>query len=105
VFNDGQLNQIRQQQLGEYGHAHAVSLGPLDLQGFAEAAGLRYTRLEGDGETSLIGALATAGPVLLDVPLGDSVAIQATRAARVARNVVRDALGPRLLAWLKRWRG
>lgn len=102
VFNDGQLNQIRLQQLGEFGRAHDVTLRTPHLPSFARAVGAGYMRLAGDAETQLRAALTTPGPVLVEVLVGDSPAIRATRVRGLARHTTRRLLGPRVVAWIKR---
>ncbi len=103
VFNDGQLNLIRLQQLREYGHAHAVEVRTPDLETLAEAVGVEYLCLEagGDAEAILRAAIPARAPVLVEVRVGDSRGIRAARARSLARETVRRALGPRLVGWLK----
>src|SRR6185436_2486139 len=100
VFNDGQLNQIRLQQLSEFGHAHAVELGHLDLEAFAAATGADYVRFERDGH-SLEHAMHGDRVTLVDVPVGDSAAIRSRAATSRVREMVRGVVGKRLLSWLK----
>ncbi len=104
VFSDGKLNQIRVQQLGEYGRPHAVDLGPLDLELFAAASGAAYVRLEGDPGDILAASLARRGPTLVEVPVMDSRAVQAAQVSGRVREGMRRTLGPQVLSWLKRWR-
>lgn len=103
VFSDGRLNQIRLQQINEFGHSHAVDLAPLDLERFAAATGAAFARLH-DDPTAVLAAAAGNGPTLVEVPVSDSAAVRVARAGGVIRESVRRALGPRLLSWLKRWR-
>jgi acetolactate synthase-1/2/3 large subunit len=104
VFNDGYLNQIRLQQLRDYGHAHAVTLGPLDVESFAAAVGATYVKIAGDAETAFRTALGTSGPVIVDVTIGDSRAIRVRGAKSALREAARSALGARLIRWIKRFK-
>ena len=102
VFNDGQLNLIRMQQLREFGRAHGVALQRPDLEAFAKAAGVRYRRIAGDLPAAIREALALSSPVLLDVAVGDSNAVHRLHATSLARETMRAALGPGLVSWIKR---
>jgi acetolactate synthase-1/2/3 large subunit len=104
VFNDGYLNQIRLQQLRDYGHAHAVALGPLDLESFATAVGATYLSLAGDAETTFRTALGIRGPVIVNVDVGDSRAIRLRGAKSALREAARSALGARFMGWIKRFK-
>lgn len=101
VFNDGQLNLIRLQQVREYGRDHGVALPPLDYETFAAAAGVAYFAVDGDPAGVLTEALALDGPALVEVRVGDSVAMFAARAQSVARENIKRLLGPSLVKWLK----
>lgn len=104
VFNDGQLNLIRLQQVREYGREHAVALPPVDYEAFAASVGVRYFAVDGDPERTLREALAVGGPALVEVRVGDSVAMFAARAKSLARESARGLLGPALVRLLKRLR-
>ncbi|MEX2375126.1 MAG: thiamine pyrophosphate-binding protein [Dehalococcoidia bacterium] len=101
VFNDGQLNQIRLQQLENHGRSHAVQLGEVDYEAFARSVGARYARfgeVDADGIQSVITAHP---PMLLEVSVGDSWGVRAMATERRAKSVVRDALGPGVMGWVK----
>jgi acetolactate synthase-1/2/3 large subunit len=102
VFNDGQLSQIRLQQLTEFGHTHDVALRTPELASFAQAIGMRYLRLAGDTEATLRAAIASPEPVLVEVLVGDSPGIRALQVKAVTRQTIRRLLGPRVVAWIKR---
>ena len=106
VFNDGQLNLIRLQQLKEFGRASGVDLVVPDLARFAESVGVRYLAVSGDIGTALREALAadTTGPTLIEVAVGDSRSITGVRAKSLARETVRKAIGPRAVDWIKKLR-
>jgi acetolactate synthase-1/2/3 large subunit len=108
VFNDGQLNLIRLQQLREFGRSHAVELRTPDLAGFAAAIGAAYLPfgVGNDAEGTLREAVRSPkGPVLVEVRVGDSAAVHALRTEGLARETVRRALGPRAIGWIKRLLG
>ena len=102
VFNDGQLNLIRLQQLREFGHTHGVELTGPDFRALAASLGATYRRVGGDVRGAVLDALGARGPVLLDVQVGDSYSIHRLRATSAARETVRGALGPGLVSWIKR---
>jgi acetolactate synthase I/II/III large subunit len=104
VFNDGQLNLIRLQQLKEFGRASGVDLLVPDLARFAESVGVRYRPVSGDVSQALREALAADGPTLLEVVVGDSRSITGVRAKSLARETVRKAIGPRAVEWIKKLR-
>lgn len=121
VFNDGQLNLIRHQQVRDWGHTHAVALHNPDMQVLAEALDVNYRLLgaepEGDA-AEIAGAAGTASgaspaekvvreavtssrPVLLEVRLGDSPSFRSLRARSTVKATGRRLLGPTLITRLK----
>ena len=102
VFNDGQLNLIRLQQLREFGRTHGVDLSGPDFERFAEAVGVRYCRAAGNAAQAVREALSAEEPTLIEVLVGDSRSIRRTAATSLARAAVRTAIGPRMVNWLKR---
>ncbi len=102
VMNDGQLGQIRLQQLRDFGHAHAVDVGTPDLEAFAVAIGAGYARLAGNAEAVLRSAIASRRQTLVEVAVGDSAATRRLHASGMARAGARSILPPRLIAALKR---
>ena len=103
VLNDGSLNQIRQQQLSEFGAASGTALGPLDLAAFADAVGADYALASSPAELSAAVAmgLASATVSLIEVPVGDTAAIRKGAAKARAKSLVRSALSERTSARLK----
>ena len=102
VFNDGKLNQIRLQQLAQYGTSSSTDLGPLDFARFAAAMGIAHCRT-GRLHAEMIGKALSAGqPTLIEVPVGDSLAVTAgalrATAARQARTLLPQAWKQRLAA-------
>jgi acetolactate synthase I/II/III large subunit len=102
VFNDGQLNQIRLQQLSEFGHAQSVELGALDLELMAAALGLDYCRPEGRIEAALRAAATSGRSTLVEVEVGDSPAVRRMRAGSLARGTARGLLPAVAVDWIKR---
>jgi acetolactate synthase-1/2/3 large subunit len=102
VFNDGQLNLIRLQQIHEYGREHAVRVQPIDYERFAEAAGLTYRLIDGDPVLALRDALHADGPALVEVRLGDTAAVTGARVKSLVREGARGILGRAVVTWLKR---
>jgi acetolactate synthase-1/2/3 large subunit len=102
VFNDGHLGLIRRQQAREYGHTHAVAVGPVDYAAAARALGVGYRLLAGDAREGLAAALAEPGPVLVEVVLGDTPAFDLARARSAVREGARRALPAGVLGWLRR---
>ncbi len=102
VFNDGRLNRIRLQQLATHGRTESVDVLNPDFAAFADAVGAGHERVDGDAEGTLRRALGAGRPTIVEVLLGDSGAIHASRAAGLARGAARRALGGRLAEWLRR---
>jgi acetolactate synthase-1/2/3 large subunit len=94
VFNDGQLNRIRLQQIAQYGHPVAVGLQNPDFETLATAVGARYARVDGDPEGVLREALAAKAVTLVEVLLEDARSLPLERAKGLARGAVRRAASP-----------
>jgi acetolactate synthase-1/2/3 large subunit len=101
VFNDGQLNQIRLQQLAGYGHAHAVRLRNPDYGALAESFGIAYLRFGEASRTDIVQALNGTTPTLIEVIVGDTMAMRTMRVTVRAKGVARAMLGNRLRRWVK----
>ncbi|MFI5231157.1 MAG: thiamine pyrophosphate-binding protein [Gemmatimonadales bacterium] len=105
VFNDGKLNLIRLQQLRAYGVSHGTDLQELDLERFAQAAGVGY-RYAGDGAVgALTEAIGCGRPTIVEVVVGDSRRISLGAARSYAKESVRRTVGPGVFGLLKRWFG
>lgn len=102
VFNDGQLNRIRLQQLAQFGRSTGCEVLNPDFQAFADAVGARYALCEGDVEGILRAAVAGPQPALVEVRIGDSPSIRSERVKGLARDTARRALGRGAFARLKR---
>jgi thiamine pyrophosphate-dependent acetolactate synthase large subunit-like protein len=101
VMNDGFLNLIRLQELGD-GATSAVTLRNPDFRLLARACGVGFARVDGDPRETISWALQQDCPVLVEVLVGDSPAIARLRAVGVARSAARKMLGRRGLDRL-RW--
>jgi acetolactate synthase-1/2/3 large subunit len=92
VFADGVLNHIRLSQLQRWGASANVTLLNPDFRRFAEAVGARYTKYTGN-RSDLDQAVEGAGVSLVEVPLADSAAFHAARAAGLVRGLIRRTTG------------
>jgi thiamine pyrophosphate-dependent acetolactate synthase large subunit-like protein len=103
VFNDGSLNQIRQQQLSEFGAASGTDLGPLDLSAFALTVGANYALADTPDAlaAAMTASLAAERVDLIEVPVGDTTAIRTSTLIARARTTARAAVGDGLKARLK----
>jgi acetolactate synthase-1/2/3 large subunit len=104
VFNDGQLNLIRLQQIKEYGRPSGVELLSPDFQQIAEAVGVRYRKAADDFPSVIQEAMKAGETTLIEVRVGDSREIVGVRAKSLARETVRRAIGPRAASWIKKLR-
>jgi acetolactate synthase-1/2/3 large subunit len=102
VFNDGQLNRIRLQQLAQFGRSEACEVLNPDFAVLAEALGIRYAPCDAGIEDVLRRSVRRRGPTLVEVRVGDSPRIHAMRAKGLARAAVQELLGPRVAVRLKR---
>ncbi len=88
VFNDGHFGLIRQQQLRAYGHAFATKVQGPDLEALAQAVGATYRLLEGNALVGLRAAFGSPGVKLVEVLLGEGLAVRRAH----ARGLVSGAL-------------
>ena len=102
VFNDGHLNQIRLQQLGSYGHAHAVDLINPDFAQLAGALGVDYLRMGEATDDDVRRALRGDAPTLVEVVVGDSAPMRVLPHVTRAKRLARALLGSRGREWIKR---
>ncbi len=105
VFNDGHLNLIRLQQMRDWGRLSSVELLNPDMEGLADALGVRYRRFEGDFHAAVTEPLTGPGPTLVEVQVGDSPGIRRMARRGAARGVVRRALPRSFLDRLKQLLG
>lgn len=103
VFVDGAFGQIRLQQLANYGVTHAVSLENPDLALLAEAVGARHQLIgEDDVEGAVRTALGHSGVTVLEVGVGDTIAIRKMAVVARSREVARRVAAPGMFRLLKR---
>jgi acetolactate synthase-1/2/3 large subunit len=105
VFNDGYLNQIRLQQLGDRGRTHGVTLPEIDFRALAQTVGAHYVA----ADASLGGVreyARSSGVTLMEVAVSDGAALSGAALMRRAKALAGGALGPtwgaRVRAWLRR---
>ncbi len=102
VFNDGQLNQIRFQQLSEYGRSHAVRLANPDYQTLAASFGLPYVRFDANPLSRTAELLRDGrGPLFMEVAVGDSLDLRVRTGVALTKSFGRAVIAPSLRAWLK----
>jgi len=102
VFNDGYLNRIRLQQLAQYGHSEGCDVLNPGFEEFARAVGVGYARCEGDVEGTLQTAIGCGHPTLLEVRVGDTLAVRSEAVKGVGRGMARRALPNDTRRWLRR---
>lgn len=102
LLNDHSFGLIRLQQIKDYGHEHAVSLGARDYEALARSAGANYVRIKENLSTSVHEALDSKGVTLIEVRLQDTAKLQTMRAKNLAKERIRAVAGKRLTSWLKR---
>lgn len=105
VFNDGQLGQIRIQQLANHGRTHAVELRNPDFALLAESFGVPHVVFGEHRPQDFQEALTRPGPTLFEVRLGDSWPLLRKRVVGGAKAAARRALGDRGTGLLKRLLG
>jgi acetolactate synthase-1/2/3 large subunit len=71
VWTDGTYDMVAFQQRMKYGRTSGVEFGPVDIVKYAEAFGATGFRIGGADEIgpTLKRAMATDGPVLIDIPV------------------------------------
>jgi acetolactate synthase-1/2/3 large subunit len=102
VFNDGQLNQIRFQQLSEYGRSHAVRLANPDYETLAASLGLEYIRFDASA-LSRTQELLGGGQrrLFIEVAVGDSMDLRIHSGIAFTKSVGRSVISPGVRAWLR----
>ena len=92
VFNDGQMNLIRRQQLTNYGHESGVAVANPDYAALAQAVGCSYFPVAGDPLELARQVFAAGGLRLVELRLADRPSLEWQR----LRAVVREGLRARL---------
>ncbi|MGH8078131.1 MAG: thiamine pyrophosphate-dependent enzyme, partial [Lysobacter sp.] len=93
---DGHYGLIRQQQLGQYGHAHGTTLLNPDYARWTASLGAGHILY--DGNDSLRSALKAPRPTLLEVPVQDSLAMRIDTVKARARAALKSRRGPEIVA-------
>jgi acetolactate synthase-1/2/3 large subunit len=89
VFNDGQLNLIRRQQVTRFGYESGVRLRNPDYRALAEAVGCSYFPIAGDMESVVSHVIATRGVRLVELRLADNPSFHLQQIRSVVRERVR----------------
>jgi acetolactate synthase I/II/III large subunit len=89
VFNDGQMNLIRRQQVANTGHEFGVALGSLDYASLAQAVGCSYVPVAGDVGEVARQVFGAAGVRLVELRLADVPSFHRQQARSVIREAVR----------------
>lgn len=105
VFNDGQMNLIRRQQLATHGHASGVEVAAPDLAALAGAVGCSYFPMHGDPEGVARQVFAAQGVRLVELRLADAPSLEWQRLKAVVREGVRARLPEGGVATLRRLLG
>ena len=92
VFVDGHYGMIRLQQIQRYGTAPGSEVGSVQIAQWSASLGVRHVRF--DGMASLHAAMATDGPVVLEVPVRDSLDMQVQRVKSMTRERLRSLVSP-----------
>jgi len=102
VFNDGQLNQIRFQQLSEYGRSHAVRLVNPDYQTLATSFGIPYVRFDANPLNRTKELLCDMQrPLFIEVAVGDSLDLRVRTGVALTKSIGRAVIAPGLREWVK----
>ena len=89
VFNDGQMNLIRRQQVANYGHESGVTVANPDFDTLAKAVGCSYFPASGDLADLARKVSAVGGVRLVELRLADAPSIEWQRLRAVVREGVR----------------
>jgi acetolactate synthase-1/2/3 large subunit len=101
VFNDGQLNLIRRQQVARFGHESGVTLRNPDYGALAAAVGCSYFPVIGDVASVLRGVVTTPGVRLVELRLTDTRSFHLQQLRSVVRERVRPLASPAVWRALK----
>jgi len=101
VFNDGQLNLIRRQQVSRFGHESGVRLRNPDYAALAEAVGCSYFAVAGDLASLARTVVATSGVRLVELRLADTASFHLQHLRSVVRERIRPLASPGVWQALK----
>jgi acetolactate synthase-1/2/3 large subunit len=94
VFNDGQLNLIRRQQVTRFGYDSGVKLRNPDYSALAQAVGCSYFPVAGDVQSLVRNIIATHGVRLVELRLGDTPSFHLQQLRSAVRERVRPLAPP-----------
>ena len=89
VFNDGQMNLIRRQQVADFGHESGVALRNPDYGALAAAVGCSYFPVADDLASLASKVVATKGVRLVELRLADTPSFHVQQLRSVVRERVR----------------
>ena len=92
VFNDGQMNLIRRQQIANYGQESGVAVANPDFAALAQAVGCSYFPASGDLHALARDVFAARGVRLVELRLADVPSLEWQRLRSVVREGVRARL-------------
>jgi len=101
VFNDGQLNLIRRQQVSRFGHESGVRLRSPNYEALAEAVGCSYLPVVGDVGSLARKVIATTGVRLVELRLADTASFHLQQLRSVVRERIRPLASPGVWQALK----
>jgi thiamine pyrophosphate-dependent acetolactate synthase large subunit-like protein len=101
VFNDGQMNLIRRQQLADYGHESGVTLRNPDFALLAQAIGCSHFPASGDLAEVTRHVMAARGVRLVELRLADVPSLEWQRLRAVMREGVRKRLPRRAVTIIR----
>jgi len=105
VFNDGQMNLIRRQQLTNYGHESGVAVANPDYAALAKAIDCSYFPVAGDPVELARQVFAAGGVRLVELRLADQPSLEWQRLRAVVREGVRARVPVGALRSVKRLLG
>jgi acetolactate synthase-1/2/3 large subunit len=92
VFNDGQMNLIRRQQLASHGHESGVAVANPDFSVLAAAVGCSYFPVAGDVAQLAAQVMSASGLRLVELRLADRPSLEWQRLKASVRERVRARL-------------
>jgi acetolactate synthase-1/2/3 large subunit len=101
VFNDGQLNLIRRQQVTRFGQESGVRLCSPDYSALAAAVGCSYFLVAGDVDSLARKVIATRGVRLVELRLADTASFRLQQLRSAVRERIRPLASPRVWQALK----
>ncbi len=102
VFTDGHYGLIRKQQLRQFGESVGCELPRLDLAAYAATYGFAFRRIEQADRQSFSGLWETEMPLLIEVPVRQTLEIERRMIQRARRKEkLRQIVGPRAISAIR----